>query len=98
MHVEPNFSKFLSQFTEAYLTYRPNVHTVKSSECARTSLQAFLRIVGHFSLHKIGARGIERFVAMKTSEASERTAWTGSVTLAGPLETTGAGTMPAFTG
>lgn len=76
----------VSLFAQDYLKYSKGVHTAKSQESIRTSLCEFIRIIGDLSLHKIGAREIENFIATKKSETSEQTARTYFVTLASAFE------------
>jgi len=77
----------LSDFTKEFLTYSKDVHRPKTQEMFRTALRALLKSTGDVPIQQVGIRGIERFMAEKAKNRSERTVRAYFVTLASAFET-----------
>ena len=76
----------LSKFVVEFLNYSLSTHSPKTQRCFKISFREFIRIVGDKPLKIIGIRDIEKFLALKKSEATERTARTYFVTLASAFQ------------
>ncbi|MEO8167807.1 MAG: site-specific integrase [bacterium] len=77
----------LSDFAKEYVTYSKSVHTAGTSAGIELAFSQFIRIVRDLTLEEVSVRIIERFLAVKTSEASIWTARNYYASLASAFNT-----------
>ena len=76
----------IMDFAKEHEVYARTVHTAKTVQTYQTALREFTRIIGNVSLASIGIREIEKFFAVKKTEASAFTARKYYISLASAFE------------